>query len=194
MLAFACWILVRISSAHWGYGEWPGVIVQQSNDQRAGMRCDNHPVQPSAAPPDHLAVARRRLGFTCAVFVVCWAVPGAAYCVVTLPSALYGPGVLASWIWWAGVLYAIFWVSLPVILLVVGIGHLRFAVPGWRWPAAWACAVVAGIALDPFGLLALNPFDSHSWYWVALFSGFVALGAAMMGILISAARWGARER
>jgi hypothetical protein len=61
-----------------------------------------------------------------------------------------------------GMLYGIFWLSLPVPLLVLGTGQLRFATAaGWRWPAAWIAAVLAGIALDPLDVWALTTY-SHS--------------------------------
>jgi hypothetical protein len=55
------------------------------------------------------------------------------------------------------VAYALFWLCLSVVLLVVGTGELAAtARPGWRWPSLWAAAVVAGTALDALGLWAVN--------------------------------------
>jgi hypothetical protein len=93
----------------------------------------------------------------------------------------------------AAILYSLFWASLPVTLLIVGIGHLRFAVPGWRWPAAWVGIVAAGIALDPLSLAALSPFDTSTWHWLALSAAFLAIGAAMIAVLTGAARSRARS-
>jgi hypothetical protein len=80
------------------------------------------------------------------------------------------------------------WASLPITLLIVGIGHLRVAVPGWRWPTAWAGTVAAGIALDPLCLAALSPFDTHPWHGLALSGAFIAVGAAMIAVVMGAAR------
>jgi hypothetical protein len=42
------------------------------------------------------------------------------------------------------VAYAFSWLSLPVALLVVGIGQLRATTPlDWQWPAIWTGAVVS---------------------------------------------------
>ena len=86
-----------------------------------------------------------------------------------------------------GVAYAFFWLSLPVTLLVVGIGQLRGTIPvGWRWPAIWSGIVVAGIALDPLGLWATNTTytsDGFQWTWLAATLGYLAVGAAMTAIL-----------
>jgi hypothetical protein len=157
-------------------------------------------VQPPAAPATHLALASRRLGLICAAFTGCWALSGPAYCAIFLdpqpPLGRLGlpslPAPLVTAIVIAAMLYSIFWASLPVTLLIVGIGHLRFAVPGWRWPAAWAGLVAAGIALDPLSLTALGAFDNSTWHWLALSAAFLAIGAAMIAVLTGAERSRAR--
>jgi dipeptidyl aminopeptidase/acylaminoacyl peptidase len=135
------------------------------------------------------------MGLVCAIFAACWALPGAAYCAIgfaPLPASLTPsdlPAPLVSGIVTTEIAYASLWASLPVILLIIGIGRLRLAGPaGWRWPAAWAGAAAAGIALDPLILFALNPFSTPPSHWPAISIGFAAVGAAMIAILIGAAR------
>jgi hypothetical protein len=137
------------------------------------------------------------------IFAVCWAIPGAGFCALafqdgfvagqpfgTDPAWTAGPAgaVLVG----AGSVYAIFWLSLPVVLLIVGTGQLVATTPtGWRWPAIWATAAAAGIALDPFCLWAnatTYTGDSFQWTWLTAAVGYLAIGAAMAAILIAAPR------
>jgi hypothetical protein len=157
-------------------------------------------VQPPVAPATHATLASRKLAVICAAFTGCWALSGAAYCAIFLdpqpPLDSLGqtrlPAPLVTAIVITAGLYTLFWASLPVTLLIVGIGHLRFAVPGWRWPAAWAGIVAAGIALDPLSLAALSSFDTSTWHWLALSAAFLAIGAAMIAVLTGAERSRAR--
>jgi hypothetical protein len=126
--------------------------------------------------------------------VACWSFPGAAVCVHefapagTSPSfgswALQGPA--SAGIWMTGTIAVVLWGILPVVLLIVGIGRVRFAVPGWRWPTAWIAAVMAGLSLDPLVIFALHSFSIPRWDWLALSSGFVLVGATMIGLLTGA--------
>ena len=88
--------------------------------------------------------------------------------------------------------YAFFWLSLPVGLLLAGICQLRATAPaGWRWLAMWTGAVLAGMALDPLGLWALNTTytsDGFQWTWLTAATGYLAIGAALTAILIAAPR------
>jgi len=137
------------------------------------------------------------------ILVACWALPGAGFCALAFlggfapsqpfandPAWMAGPAgaVLAV----LEVAYAFFWLSLPVTLLVVGIGQLRATTPGgWRWTAMWTGAVVAGIALDPLGLWAANTTyssDGFQWTWLTATLGYLAVGTAMTEILIAAPR------
>ena len=161
-----------------------------------GLEAIIQPVQPPAASATHTALACRRLALICAAFTGCWALSGPAYCAIFLdPQAPLGrlvptglPAPLVTAIFITAGLYTIFWASLPVTLLIVGIGYLRFAVPGWRWPAAWAGIVAAGIALDPLSLAALSAFEPSTWHWLALSAAFLAIGAAMIAVLTGAER------
>jgi hypothetical protein len=96
------------------------------------------------------------------------------------------------------VLYAIFWLNLPFILLIVGLGRLRATAPAaWRWPAIWTGAVTAGIALDPFGLWALSTPSAGAgfqWTWLTATIGYLVLGAAMTAILLVAPQSAATTR
>jgi hypothetical protein len=156
-------------------------------------------VQLSVAPATRSALSGKR-GFTRAVFVVGWVLSAGACGAVAFdplasPVRSGSPGpppdlpalLVPAWPV-TGVLYAFWWVSLPVLLLLAGIGLIRFAVPGWRWPAAWTAAAAAGIALDLLGLLALNQFDSHPRYWLGLSIGFAVLGAMMICLSACAGR------
>jgi hypothetical protein len=71
----------------------------------------------------------------------------------------------------AAILYALFWLSLPVVILAVGIDQLRAAAPAVRlWPALWTVMVVTGIALDALGLWALGTTNSGGGFqrtWLA---------------------------
>jgi hypothetical protein len=146
-------------------------------------------------------------GRVCPIFVACWGVPAAAFCALAFaggfapsqsvsaePSWLAGPlgSVLAE----LGLLYGVFWLSLPVTLLVIGIGQLRLgAAARWRWPAAWTAAVLAGMALDPLALWASNTTysgEGFEWPWLALGTAYLALSAAMFTLLIAAKRTSAR--
>jgi hypothetical protein len=142
----------------------------------------------------------------CAVVVVCWALSAAACCALAFgpsvsPVRSGSPGpppdlpVLLVPVWpVTGVLYAFLWVSLPVLLLLAGIGLIRFAVPGRRWHVAWTGAAAAGIALDLLGLLALNQFDRHPRYWLGLALGFAVLGAMALCVSARAPRLARRVR
>jgi hypothetical protein len=90
------------------------------------------------------------------------------------------------------ILGAFFWLSLPVTLLAVGIGHMREVVPGgWQWPAAWTGTVLTGIALDPLCLWALNTTyvaDGFQWAWLVAAIGYLAASGVMITLLIAAPR------
>lgn len=116
-----------------------------------------------------------------ALVVFCWALPGAGYCARAFQDGFQPGRPFADYpAWIAGppgavltlmaVLYAIFWLNLPFILLIVGLGRLRATAPAaWRWPAIWTGAVTAGIALDPFGLWALSTPSAGAgfqWTWL----------------------------
>jgi hypothetical protein len=148
-------------------------------------------------------MACRKLRLICAALVACWSLPGSAICAIAFVDPSWSPpslpsGPLRDPIAVEVVLNEIFWVILPVILLVVGIAHLSSAVAGWRWPAAWISAVAAGIALDALGSFALararEGIDTPpSWYGLPMSIGFVVIGAAMIAVLTGAARSRARE-
>jgi hypothetical protein len=134
--------------------------------------------------------------------VACWAAPGAGLCALAFQSGFAaGQPVAVYPAWTAGpagavltvlaILYALFWLSLPVPLLAAGIGQIRAttAAAAWQWPAIWTVTVVAGIALDPLGLWALSTTrsgDGFQWAWLTAAVGYLAVGAAMTAILISA--------
>jgi hypothetical protein len=137
------------------------------------------------------------------IFVACWAVPGAAFCALAFQGGFVaGQPVAAYPAWTAGpagaaltvvaILYAVSWLSLPVVLLAVGIDQLGAGAPAVRpWPALWTATVAAGTALDPLGLWALNTTHSgggFQWAWLAATVGYLAVGAAMAAILIAAPR------
>jgi WD40 repeat protein len=158
------------------------------------------PVQSSVVPATRSAPRPGKHGFACGVFVVCSALSaGACWALAFDPlaspvrSGSPGPPadlpalLVPAWPV-TGVLYAFLWVSLPVLLLLAGIGLIRFAVPGWRWHLAWAGAAAAGIALDLLGLLALNQFGSHPRYWLGLSIGFAVLGAMTIWVSAGAVR------
>ena len=134
-------------------------------------------------------------------FVLCWAIPGAGFCALAFSGGFVAGQPFAPDPWWlagpAGgvlavlaVVYAFFWLCLPILLLAVGIRQLG-ATAVWRWPAIWTGTVVAGIALDPLGLWAINTTfagDGFQWAWLAATLGYLATGAAMTAILIAAPR------
>jgi toxin YoeB len=168
--------------------------------QAVGLEAIIQPVQLPAAPATRQALASRKLALMCAVFTGFWALSGAACCPIFLdPQPALGrlglsrlPAPLVTAIVIAAIMYAVFWASLPVTLLIVGIGHLRVAAPGWRWPATWAGIVAAGIALDPLSLAASSPFDTSAWHWLALSVALLVIGAAMIAILTGPTRSRAR--
>jgi uncharacterized membrane protein YhaH (DUF805 family) len=134
-------------------------------------------------------------------FVLCWAIPGAGFCTLAFSGGFAAGQPIAPDPWWlagpAGgvlavlaVVYAFFWLCLPVLLLAVGIRQLR-AMATWRWAAIWAGTVVAGIALDPLGLWAINTTfagDGFQWTRLAATLGYLGTGAAMTAILIAGPR------
>ena len=149
----------------------------------------------SVVPATRSTTIPRKLGLVCGV---CWALSAAASCFIALnpllsPVRFGSPGpppilpVLLVPAWAVtGMLYAFFWVSLPVFLLIAGAGLLTFAVPGWRWHTAWAAAGTAGVGVYLLGLYVLNPFDAHPGYWLGLSIGFATMGATMIWGLTSA--------
>ena len=69
--------------------------------------------------------------------------------------------------------------SVLVILLIIGLGQLRVAMPwAWRWSAAWTAAVAVGVAIDPLIVLAPNQFTAARWHWAALTAVCLTAGAA----------------
>ena len=158
------------------------------------------PVQSWVAPVTRSAPLSGKHGFARAAFAVCSALSAGACCAVAFdplasPVRSGSPGpppdlpalLVPAWPV-TGVLYAFLWVSLPVLLLLAGTGLIRFAVPGWRWHAAWTGAAAAGIALDLLGLLALNQFDSHPRYWLGLGLGLAILGTTTLCVSARAPR------
>lgn len=104
--------------------------------------------------------------------------------------------VLAGWVW----------MELPLPLLIIGLVRTgRAGLAGWRWPAAWAGAVAAGIALEVLLMTGANAnwlFPDYPYYppppglsWVSLAesAGFLLVGAVMTGVLIGAERWARRQ-
>jgi hypothetical protein len=135
------------------------------------------------------------------VSVVCWALPGAAFSALAfsdgfVPSQPFAPqpawlnGPLEAVLAGLAVACAFFWLASPVALLVVGIGQLHAtATAGWRLPIVWTGIVIAGTALDPLNLWALNTTDSGGGFepaWLVSAVAYLALGAALATILISA--------
>jgi hypothetical protein len=164
------------------------------------------PVVPRG-PRSALAAAKRAP--ICRSLVACYTLFGAAWCgyifflstqPVTIPDD-WGAQAPA----WLGVIAALAvfgylpWLVYPVPLLIAGIVHVRRAAPGsWRWLAAWAGAVAAGMVLE--ALVATHAgfhFPSPVYTglgrvsWVALGEsfGFVAVGAAMIRIVDGAGAW-----
>jgi hypothetical protein len=134
-------------------------------------------------------------------FVACWAIPGAAFCawqfyqglVPAQPDGWAAPGgLIGAALTILAILYALFWLCLPAVTLIVGIGQLvATARRGWPWPTLWAAAVVAGIGLDPLGLWSLDTTYSgggFEWPWLAASIGYLAVGAALLAILLAAPR------
>jgi dipeptidyl aminopeptidase/acylaminoacyl peptidase len=164
------------------------------------------PVHSSVAPATRSAPFSGKRGFACAIFVACSALSAGACCALAFdplasPVRSGSPGpppdlpalLVPAWPV-TGVLYAFVWVSLPVLLLLAGIGLIRFAVPGRQWHVVWAGAAAAGIALDVLGLLALNQFDSHPRYWLGLCTGFAVLGTLTICVSAGPARSARRAR
>jgi len=72
--------------------------------------------------------------------------------------------------------------SVLVILLIIGLGQLRVAMPwAWRWSAAWTAAVAVGVAIDPLIVLAPNQFTAARWHWAAFTAVCLTAGAASGG-------------
>jgi hypothetical protein len=130
-------------------------------------------------------------------FVACWAIPGAALCgwqfyqglVPAQPDGISLPGGTIGEVAVTLVIgYALFWLCLPGVLLIVGIVQLVRTARG-VWPL-WAAAVAAGIALDPLFLWSLGTgHDSRAgWPCLAVGIGYLAVGAAFFAILLAVPR------
>jgi hypothetical protein len=144
---------------------------------------------------ERLTTSGRR---TALVFAACWAITGAAFCALafsdgfvagqpfaTSPAWLDGPfGAVLTVL---GILYAFFWLCLPVVLLVVGnVQILNTTSGGWRWPVLWTAVVLAGVTLDPVILWANgNSYagDGFDWRWLAITLCYLAAGAVLTIIL-----------
>jgi hypothetical protein len=129
--------------------------------------------------------------------VACWAVPGAAFCgwqfyqglVPAQPDGWGTPGgpigaLVANLV----IAYALLWLCLPGVLLIVGIVQLvRTARRGWP---LWAAAVLAGIGLDPLVLWSLGTGNNFraGWPCLAVSIGYLAVGAALLAILLAVPR------
>jgi hypothetical protein len=130
-------------------------------------------------------------------FVAGWAIPGAALCgwqfyrglVPAQPDGWAAPGgPIGAVVTDLVIVYALFWLCLPGALLIVGIVQLvRTARRGWP---LWAAAVVAGIGLDPLGLWWVDTADNGRalWPWLAVGIGYLAVGAALLAILLAVPR------
>ena len=139
---------------------------------------------------------------------MCWAVPGA----VVWSGEAFVPqspdGWTGGWIYTvpsfvslvveltAGLLLLV-WLGLPVLLLPAGFDYVRsVGSPQWRWRGAWMGTVGAGIVLDVLMVPLVYPFMAATPDWGAFAEslGFVAIGTAMIFVLLGAARAQAADR
>jgi len=149
-------------------------------------------------------------GRACAAVTVGWALiaaGGSAYRflwstqVIQNPGdgpALWGP----AWLQAAGYLLALVglaWDAVLIVLLVLGVFHLRGQIhAGPSWVIAWAAAVMAGMVLEVAYVFGHALTDSYPGYagehatsrpeylWLA--PGFLAVGAALLAIVRTAGR------
>ena len=129
-------------------------------------------------------------------FVACWAIPGAAFCgwqfyqgiVPAQPDGWGAPGgTIGALVANLVIAYALFWLCLPGVLLIVGVVQLvRTARRGWP---LWAAGVVAGIGLDPIGLWSMGTGNGRAgWPSLAVSIGYLVVGAALLAILLAVPR------
>jgi hypothetical protein len=139
----------------------------------------------------------------CVANIGCWAIVGAAFCGYAFyqgllpqgpdaptPSWLYG--TLAGVLYFIAMIFAAYWVVIPALLLVIGLG-LMAGIPGpqFRWSAAWTLLAVAGLAPDAIVLWAANPFHpplENQLAFLGCAVGYLAIGTAMTRILIVRSR------
>jgi hypothetical protein len=158
-----------------------------------------------------LGSAAATTGGPCWVAVACWSVCGAVGCawlflVSTQPYTVpadppsppaWIPVPVSAAIEVGGLFLSLPWAVLPVVLLIAGLARLRRAgAAGW-WLAAWAAAVAAGIGLEvltatgfavPWVSPAFGGPPVIHWILIPESAGYLAVGMAMAGMLMSAAR------
>jgi hypothetical protein len=159
-------------------------------------RSGGPPISPLRRP----ARAKGASGRSCLILVVCWALPGAAFwsrAAFVPQSPDGGMGWVYSVPSWvslvaelAAVVLLLAWVSLPVLLLNVGLDYVRSVDRGGPWRGGWMSVVAAGIVLDALMVPLSYPYLTATPDWGAFAEslGFVAVGAAMAFVLFGAAR------
>ena len=135
----------------------------------------------------------RRASLTLIAF---WALPGAAFfawqfyqgLVPAQPDGWAAPGgPIGAAVADLVIAYALFWLCLPGVFLIVSIVQLvRTARRGWP---LWAAAAVAGIGLDLLGLWSLDTGNGRAgWPSLAVSIGYLAVGAALLAMLLAVPR------
>jgi hypothetical protein len=144
---------------------------------------------------------------TCRALAACWAVIGAAGCAYLFLSStlavttlgdpfLWGPGWIQAIAVGGAIVLALPWLAVPAFLLVIGPIQLYRAAPARHLRlAGWVAAVAAAITLEVmlvtgFGVRPVAPDYQGaaliSWAWLTDAASCLAIGAAMLAILIRA--------
>jgi len=139
-------------------------------------------------------------GQICLILVLGWAGTGAAW----WSWAGFGsplPGIrswyysMPGWVSAAAILGAFallaLWGVIPIVLLPVGLDHVRAAgPPKSRWPLVWAAIVAAGIMLEvlPFAVPLAFMSGAPNWNEFAESLAFAAVGTVMIIVLRVARR------
>lgn len=135
--------------------------------------------------------------------------PAAVTCAAAFAMSLQRPenpangGPLPATLWFPVLILAGLFslASSPVLLpitVIMGLTYLRRVMfTGWRWRVAWAVVAALGLAIETLFLrgvvIALwfapaSGFSRPDWASAMLSAGFVAVGAAMIGVLTIRAR------
>lgn len=168
-------------------------------------KCDQLTPQPQAPgqrPRDPAAASR----LACAAVSVAWALiaaAGSAYMFACSTQPVINPGDAPMWgpawvqsIGFLAALVGLVWGGVLIVLLVLGVFHIRGAIhaaPGWV--IAWTGVVVAGMVLEALYILGPGLLKSYPGHvgevtvrpeYLRLAAGFLVAGAAMLGTLTGA--------
>jgi hypothetical protein len=168
-----------------------------------------------APRPQQVVSLAEALRPSCRALAACWAVIGTVgsgylFLSSTLPVTtlgeppLWGPGWLSSIAVMAAIVLGLPWLGLPLILLPVGLVHLRRGAPGrLHWQIGWATLTAAEVLIEAmlvsgFAVPLLGEdYQGQAvvgWIWLTESAACLAIGMATLTLLARAARASDRRR